>query len=125
MCRFQLVTGLAEVLLGLACGEDVEVELVLDRVVGQVLDDHRGLLLVDQAHGFGDEALGVGLELCEDRDVDALEDVCRRASGQLRAFGQLADQVVLDCRMHRLRLFRFCGLELEAIATLQRVIAVT
>ena len=30
----ELVTGLAEVLLGLTCGEDVDIELVLDRVVG-------------------------------------------------------------------------------------------
>jgi hypothetical protein len=85
----ELVTGLAEVLLGLACGEDVQVELVLNRVVGQVFDDHRCLLLVDQSNGLGDEAFRIGAELREHRDADAFEDVCRRASGQLRTFGDL------------------------------------
>jgi hypothetical protein len=37
-----------------------------------MLDDDGGLLLVDQTDGLGDEALRVGLELREYRDVDAL-----------------------------------------------------
>ena len=67
MCFVELVAGLGEVLLGLVLGEDRRVVAVLQRVVGQVLDDHSRLLLVDEPGGLGDELLGVLPELGERR----------------------------------------------------------
>ena len=32
----QLVTGIAEILLGLSCGENIQIERVLDRILGQM-----------------------------------------------------------------------------------------
>ena len=43
----ELVAHLAEVLLGLPSREDVQIGLVLNRVVGQVLNDDSRLLFVD------------------------------------------------------------------------------
>jgi hypothetical protein len=55
----ELVAGLREVLGGLVLGEDRRVEAVFERVVGQVLDDDGGLLLVDEPGRLGDELFGV------------------------------------------------------------------
>ncbi|MNP42125.1 hypothetical protein D3C76_1358670 [compost metagenome] len=84
-----------------------------------MLNDHRRLLLIDQPNGFCDETLWIGTELCKHRDADTLEDVCRRASSQLRTFSDLADEVVLHRRVDRMHvLFGFGGLEHECLAIL-------
>jgi len=51
--------GFGEVLPGLLRGEDGAVVAFFELVVGQVFDNDRGFLLVDQSGGFGQEMLGV------------------------------------------------------------------
>ena len=82
-------------------GEDVDAVAVFERVVGEVLDDHRRLLLVDKRACLQDEVFGIGLELAEDDDVDAAQDGRDGPPGELGRFGQLSDQVVLHGRTGR------------------------
>ena len=48
-------------------------------------------LLVDQPHGLNDETLRIGAKLGKKRETGPFEDVCCRASGQLRTFGGVGD----------------------------------
>ena len=89
----------AEIFL-LLLGEDVDRMRIVDRVVGEMLDDDRGLLLVDERAGLSDEIFGVRLELAEPSDVDSLQNGRNRLAGQLRVLGQFADQVVLHGGVH-------------------------
>ena len=100
----ELLARLGEVLRRLVLREDRRVEAVLERVVRQVLDDDRGLLLVDQPSGFGDELLGVEPELGEGVRVDPAKDRGGGAPGELGLLRDLAEQVVLDLRPGRDRL---------------------
>ena len=74
----QMMVGLhgvhAEFTLERRFREECRVVPVTQRVVGDVLDDHRGLRVVDQLRRLDDEGLGVFLELVEDRLLDAGQD---------------------------------------------------
>ena len=72
---------LAKVFLGLLLCEDVAAVGFIDWIVGQVLDDDRRFLLVDQSGGFQDEVFRVLLVLTEHGDVDTLENPCNRVTG--------------------------------------------
>ena len=92
---------MGEVLLGLVLREDRRVEGLVQCVVGEVLHDDGGLLLVDQARRFGDELLRVQPELTERIRSDGPEDRGDCAAGQLRLLGDLTQQVVLHLRSGR------------------------
>src|SRR5690606_38295015 len=77
----EFVSSLTEILLGLIRSEDFQVELVINRIVSQVLDDDGCFLLVNQADGFSDKALWVGLELGENGHIDSLHNVRNRPPG--------------------------------------------
>ena len=93
------------VLLGLDCAGEVRVLLgredgavvgAFRLVVLDLLHDHRGLLLVDQTDGFGDELLRVVLVHGEGLGLDALEDSGGCPARELGSLGHLADQIVAN-----------------------------
>lgn len=88
--------GLAEVVLALLGGEDVGVEALVDGVVTEMLNHHRGLLFLNESGRLGNEVLRVISKLVEDREVEAFEDRPHGASSELSAFGNLSEEVIAD-----------------------------
>lgn len=85
--------GEVRVLLG---REDGAVVGAFRLVVLDLLHNHRGLLLVDQTDGFGDELLRVVLVHGEGLGLDALEDSGGCPARELGSLGHLADQIVAN-----------------------------
>ena len=83
--------GEVAVLLG---GEDGAVVGSLRAAVGDLLNDHRGLLLIDESDSLDDEFLRVVAEHGKLIGADAVQNPCRAAPGELGPLRDLADQVI-------------------------------
>ncbi|MNR12335.1 hypothetical protein D3C85_1286850 [compost metagenome] len=81
----ELLSCLAEVLLALAGGEDIQLEFVFGWVIGQVLDNHRGLLFVDKTNGLSNKVFWIGRELSKYISIESFEHLCDSATGKLRS----------------------------------------
>ena len=88
----ELAPAFGEVLLGLVLREDRSVVLLGERVVGEVLDDHCGLLLVDESRSLGDELLGVLPVLGERARLNPLQDGARSSACELSLLGDLPER---------------------------------
>ena len=76
-------------------GEDIGLIMLIQHVVGDVLDDGCSFLVVDQGSRLDDELLGVVLELVKHHLLDPSQNRHNIFSGQLGLFHKLADQIIL------------------------------
>ena len=89
-----------------------------------MLDDHRGLLLVNQPRYIAQEVFRIHPVQPESRRLDLLQDCPDRCPSELGLFSQLADQIVLHGGVNRC--FQLRGLRLveaKCLACLERLVA--
>ena len=86
---------LAEVLPLLLFCENLYTVGFVDRPVRQVLNDHRGFLLVNQPSYIAQEVFRIHPVKSESRRLDLFQDCPERCPSELGLFSQLADQIVL------------------------------
>ena len=114
---------LINALAALFSGEDVVVVCAAGHVIGDMVDDHRGFLLINHQNGFGNELFGVPPEHIKSYLADALQDGCNSAAGQMGSLRNLANQVIRDTAAFPMgqRLgFGLCSL--EGITTLHLIL---
>ena len=87
---------LIEVLAALVGGEDAAVVAADGLIVGDMLDDHGGFLLIDEPDDFGDKLFRIVLEHEDFVPTQAGEDPGNSAPGQDSTFRNLSDEIVLD-----------------------------
>ena len=92
---------LIKALGGLFCRKDRAVVFSLNGIVGDMLHNHSGLLLIDQPDHFRNKLFRVVLEHIELVGTDTLQDCRCRFACELCAVGNFANQIILDLACFR------------------------
>lgn len=92
---------LIKALGSLFCRKDRAVVFSLNGIVGDMLHNHSGLLLIDQPDHFRNKLFRVVLEHIELVGTDTLQDGRCRFACELCAIGNFANQIILDLACFR------------------------
>ena len=86
----------AELALDGRLGEDVRTVVVVHHAVGDVLDDYRSFLVVNQLRRLEDKLLRIVFELVERSLMNADEDLNDSLSGKPGGFNDSSNKVICD-----------------------------